>query len=74
MYVIDVTPTYAVPIAEYGSRGARVAGADGTRCPMRAGQGAVIARGEVHAKGSEAGCSAVMIQLGELAPAGELIR
>lgn len=40
-----------------------VAGADGVRRPLRAGQGAVIARGEVHAKGSDAGCSAVMIQL-----------
>ena len=50
------------------------AGADGTRCAVRAGQGAVIVRSEVHAKGSEAGCSAVMIQLAELAPARELIR
>jgi quercetin dioxygenase-like cupin family protein len=40
-----------------------VAGADGLRRPLRAGQGAVIARGELHAKGSDAGCSAVMIQL-----------
>jgi quercetin dioxygenase-like cupin family protein len=39
-----------------------VAGADAVRRPLRAGQGAVIARGEVHAKGSDAG-SAVMIQL-----------
>jgi hypothetical protein len=29
----------------------------------------VIARGEVHAKGSDVGLSAVMIQLAELAPA-----
>ena len=48
-----------------------VAGADGMRCCVRAGQGAVIARGEVHAKGSEAGCSALMIQLAELATAPE---
>jgi quercetin dioxygenase-like cupin family protein len=40
-----------------------VAGGDGVRRPVRAGQGAVIARGEMHAKGSDAGCSAVMIQL-----------
>ena len=46
-----------------------VAGGDGERRPVRAGQGAVIARGEVHAKGSESGLSAVMIQLAQLAPA-----
>jgi quercetin dioxygenase-like cupin family protein len=46
-----------------------VAGADGVRRAVRAGQGAVIARGEVHAKGSDVGLSAVMIQLAELAPA-----
>ncbi|AHG93557.1 Cupin 2 conserved barrel domain protein (plasmid) [Gemmatirosa kalamazoonensis] len=44
-----------------------VAGADGARHLVRAGHGAVIARGEVHAKGSDSGCSAVMIQLTELA-------
>jgi hypothetical protein len=46
-----------------------VAGADGIRCPVRSGQCAVIARGEMHAKGSDAGCSAVMIQLADLVPA-----
>lgn len=114
MYMIDFTPTRALPIAEYASRGASaqlladgvgeahvyavhlaaggeigphpagfgqlflvvagegwVAGADGMRCSVRTGQGAVIARGEVHAKGSEAGCSALMIQLAELATAPE---
>lgn len=45
-----------------------VAGADGVRHAVRAGQGAVIARGEVHAKGSGVGCTAVMIQLAELTP------
>ena len=49
-----------------------VAGADGVRRPVCAGQGAVIVRGEVHAKGSETGCSAVMIQLRELLVAGDL--
>lgn len=44
-----------------------VAGPDGVRRPLRRGQGAVIARGEVHAKGSEEGCSAVMIQIADLA-------
>ena len=43
-----------------------VAGDDGLRRTLCAGQGAVIARGEVHAKGSDTGCSAVMIQLSEL--------
>jgi quercetin dioxygenase-like cupin family protein len=45
-----------------------VAGADGVRHSVRAGQGAVVARGEVHAKGSEAGCTAIMVQLAELTP------
>jgi quercetin dioxygenase-like cupin family protein len=45
-----------------------VAGGDGVRRPVRAGQGAAIERGEVHAKGSLTGLSAVMIQLAELAP------
>lgn len=49
-----------------------VAGADGVRRPVRAGQGVVIGRGEVHAKGSEARCSAVMIQLAERMPAADL--
>lgn len=46
-----------------------VAGADGVRRPVRTGMGAVFARGEVHAKGSEGGCTAIMIQLAELTPA-----
>ena len=50
-----------------------VAGADGVRHIVRAGQGAVIARGELHAKGSETGCSAVMLQLAELTPARDLL-
>ena len=45
-----------------------VAGADGVKLRVQVGQGAVIARGERHAKGSEAGCTAIMIQLAELAP------
>lgn len=49
-----------------------VAGADGVQHVVRAGQGAVIARGEVHSKGSDSGCSAVMIQLAELWPASDL--
>jgi quercetin dioxygenase-like cupin family protein len=43
-----------------------VAGGDGVRRAVRAGQGAVITRGEVHSKGSAAGCTAIMIQLAEL--------
>lgn len=46
-----------------------VASADGARHSVSAGQGAAIARGEVHAKGSDAGCTAIMIQLAALAPA-----
>lgn len=79
---------YAVHLAAGGTIGAHVAGfgqlflvmtgdawvagADGIRRPVRAREGAVIARGEVHAKGSETGCSAIMIQLAELTPASVL--
>lgn len=49
-----------------------VCGADGVRHPVRAGQAAVIARGEVHAKGSETGCTAIIIQLAELTPPANL--
>ena len=40
-----------------------VAGPDGLRQSLIAGQGAVIVRGEVHSKGSDAGLSAIMIQI-----------
>jgi quercetin dioxygenase-like cupin family protein len=43
-----------------------VTGGDGVRHSVRAGHGAVIARGEVHRKGSAPGCTAIMIQLAEL--------
>ena len=46
-----------------------VAGSDGVRHPVRAGMGALFARGEMHAKGSESGCAAIMIQLAELTSA-----
>src|SRR5690349_16732024 len=45
-----------------------IADGSGIRRTLRTGQGAVVARGEVHAKGSEAGCSAIMIQLADLTP------
>jgi quercetin dioxygenase-like cupin family protein len=45
-----------------------VAGADGVRRRVCTGQGAIISRGERHAKGSDTGCTAIMIQLAELAP------
>lgn len=47
------------------------AGADGERVALRAGQGAYFARGEQHAKGSDTGCTAIMIQVSDLAPAPE---
>ena len=40
-----------------------VAGPDGSRQSLSVGQGAVIACGEVHSKGSAAGLSAIMIQI-----------
>jgi hypothetical protein len=43
-----------------------VAGDDGTRRAITVGQGAVIARGEMHAKGSDMGMTALMIQISDL--------
>ena len=45
-----------------------VAGADGRRVPLAAGQGAYIGRGEIHAKGSDSGMVAIMVQVDELRP------
>src|SRR5262245_26734373 len=46
-----------------------VRGPDGERRSMAVGQGAFIARGEVHAKGSDTGMTAIMVQLTDLAAA-----
>jgi quercetin dioxygenase-like cupin family protein len=46
-----------------------VSGGDGIRRPIGAGQGAFIGRGEVHAKGSDTGLTAIMVQLTDLAVA-----
>lgn len=46
-----------------------ISGCDGVRYPLATGQGARIARGEVHAKGSDTGLTAIMVQLTELTPA-----
>jgi quercetin dioxygenase-like cupin family protein len=46
-----------------------VSGDDGVTRPLGAGQGAFIGRGEVHAKGSDAGLMAIMVQLTDLAAA-----
>ncbi|MFO7170383.1 MAG: cupin domain-containing protein [Chloroflexota bacterium] len=45
-----------------------VSGQDGRRVEVRAGQGAFFERGELHAKGSEAGMTAIMVQVFDLAP------
>ena len=42
------------------------AGADGRRVQLGAGQGAYFARGEMHSKGSDAGATAIMVQVSEL--------
>lgn len=42
------------------------AGADGARHPLAAGQGAWFERGESHAKGSDTGLTAIMVQVAEL--------
>ena len=46
-----------------------ISGSDGARYPLATGQGAWIARGEVHAKGSDTGLTAIMVQLTELTAA-----
>lgn len=43
-----------------------VAGADGVRHEVRTGQAAVIARGELHSKGSDTGLTALMVQIADL--------
>ena len=46
-------------------------GGDGRRVPLAAGQGAHFEKGEAHAKGSDAGLAAVMVQVERLRPSGE---
>ena len=45
-----------------------VAGADGERRPIRGGQYARFSKGELHAKGSDSGMTALMIQVETLDP------
>ncbi len=45
-----------------------VSGADGSRVPLAAGQGAYFENGERHAKGTESGMTALMVQVSELQP------
>jgi quercetin dioxygenase-like cupin family protein len=45
------------------------AGEDGERIELREGQAAHFALGEVHSKGSEAGMTAIMVQVRDLTPA-----
>jgi quercetin dioxygenase-like cupin family protein len=46
-----------------------VSGRDGLKRPLGSGIGAFIDRGEVHAKGSDQGLTAIMVQLTDLAAA-----
>lgn len=46
-----------------------VSGGDGVPRPLGVGSGAFISRGEVHAKGSDTGLTAIMVHLTELAAA-----
>ncbi len=46
-----------------------VAGSDGLRAPVKAGQGAYFAPGELHSKGSDSGMTVIMVQADELEPA-----
>ena len=43
-----------------------VAGADGSRVTLTAGQGAIFENGERHSKGSEGGMTALMVQVSTL--------
>jgi quercetin dioxygenase-like cupin family protein len=46
-----------------------VSGSDGVRRALGVGRGAFIGRGEIHAKGSDSGLTAIMVQLTDLAAA-----
>jgi quercetin dioxygenase-like cupin family protein len=46
-----------------------VSGSDGVQRQLGVGQGAFIGRGEIHAKGSDRGLTAIMVQLTDLAAA-----
>ena len=46
-----------------------VSGSDGVPRPLGVGRGACIGRGELHAKGSDTGLTAIMVQLADLAAA-----
>ena len=46
-----------------------VSGGDGVPRPLGVGRGALIGRGEVHAKGTDVGLTAIMVQLTDLAAA-----
>ena len=50
-----------------------IAGADGRRIEVSVGQGALLARGEIHAKGSDSGMTALMLQVRELLPRSEAL-
>ncbi len=45
-----------------------VEGGDGRRVELVAGQGAFLDRGEMHSKGSDAGLTAIMVQVAVLEP------
>lgn len=51
-----------------------VSGADGVQVPLQDGQGAYISSGEVHAKGSDVGMMALMVQVSDLMPVAEVVR
>ena len=74
MHLLDFTPGHDALISVYQSHGPMpgsgwVSGSDGVRRPLGVGRGAFIGRGEVHAKGSESGLTAIMVQLTDLAAA-----
>ena len=48
-------------------------GEDGRRADLAAGRGVYFARGETHAKGSDTGMTALMVQVDDLAPAADAL-
>ena len=78
MRLIDLTPERAAPggvraVVPRDRRGGMGRRRGRGAAAVARGSGGVIARGEVHAKGSERGCSVVVVQLAELTPAADLL-
>jgi hypothetical protein len=60
-----MTPERLFLDVQIGQSDGWVAGEDGVRHALRAGEAAFIRRGEIHSKGSESGVIALMVQVRE---------